>query len=69
MKKMKDLLIYLEMVFCFITEDKSRDKGNTYMGCRCRERLRVKDGGGESLTHTRWSGEMGYLRRGKCRRP
>ena len=24
-----------------------------------------KPGGGERLTHTRWSGERGYLRRGK----
>ena len=27
--------------------------------------LRDKSGGGESLTHTRWSVGIGYLRRGK----
>jgi hypothetical protein len=35
------------------------------LGCRCSERLRGKSGGGETLGHTRWSGGMGYLRRGK----
>ena len=29
------------------------------------ERRRGTDVGGESLTHTRWSGGRGYLRRGK----
>ena len=33
-------------------------------GFRCSERLRDKIGG-ENLVHTRWSGAMGYLRRGK----
>jgi hypothetical protein len=32
---------------------------------RCSERLRVEAGGGEFLVHTRWSGGLGYLRRGK----
>ncbi len=31
---------------------------------RC-ERLKVKDGGGESHEHTRWSGGRGYLRLGE----
>jgi len=34
-------------------------------GCRCGERLRAKAGGGESLSHTRWNGDRGYLRREK----
>ena len=34
-----------------------------YKGCRCGERLRAKAEG--CLTHTRWSGGRGYLRRGK----
>jgi hypothetical protein len=43
-----------------------RELGGIYKkGCRCYERLRAKAGGGESLEHTRWSGEMGYLRKGK----
>jgi hypothetical protein len=35
-------------------------------GCWCGDRLRAKAGGGENLTHTRWSGGRGHLRRGKC---
>jgi hypothetical protein len=34
-------------------------------GCWCGERIKAKAGGGESLAQTRWSGERGYLRRGK----
>ncbi len=40
-------------------------KGIYKEGCRCGERLSSKDGG-ERLTHTRWTGERGDLRRGKC---
>ncbi len=29
------------------------------------ERLKAKTGGSKSLSHTRWSGGRGYLRRGK----
>ena len=34
-------------------------------GCRCYERLNAKTGGSKRLTHSRWSGGRGYLRRGK----
>ena len=33
--------------------------------CWCGDRLTAKAGGGESLAHTRWSGGIGYLTRGK----
>ena len=34
---------------------------------RCSETLKAKVRGGESVSHTSWSGWMGYLRRGKLR--
>ena len=49
--------------------DEVRARGNIRRGVSvCSEKLRAKAGGGESLTHTRWIGEMGCPRRGKWRR-
>ena len=39
--------------------------GSFTLRCRCCERQRSKAGGWQSLTHTRWIGGRGYLRRGK----
>ncbi len=51
-------------VYQFIIQT-NRELGKIYKkGCRCSESLRAKDEG-ENLTHTRWSGGMGYLRRVK----
>ena len=38
---------------------------NLFIITECSKRLRVEAEGDENLTHSRWSGGMGYLRRGK----
>jgi hypothetical protein len=54
------------MKILFLLQRIKRETGGIYKKvCRCGERLRTKDGGGESLSHTRWIGNRGYLRRGK----
>ena len=49
----------------FITSDKARPRGEDVKRCRCGEWQRDTTGGRRSLTHTRWNGGRGYLRRGK----
>jgi hypothetical protein len=45
-----------------LTIDKARTKGNTYSGCRCNERLKVKAEGSTCLTYTGLCGGLSHLK-------
>ena len=49
-----------------IMGDKAKTKGEYInRGVWCYERLKAQSGGSKILSHTRWTGGRGYLRRGK----